>query len=939
LSSLAHELWHAYSRAVDFWQKTEGIRDIINHLDYLDTVESAAIDRAILLRWGGGVRNNTIGAYDEQFADALATLVVGNAYLWDEATKALIGEDALTDITHDFMRNTIYDKVADAPEYTYDESLPNEATNRGGHIFVGPKFMELDAGQKRFVLFHEQGHDWESTMGWPEKIQLVESLGGTASVYPDGTKDFMSGRISTPWGEYQGVDEALADLYALRRTAPDEMRSKGVDLSRVGTKKHAKTAVFADYDYHYDVWSDVYGEDSVRDALLKQIGADDDCALVVGLGDYNKLPTEENIQEVREMFDEHFGVGGWLSVPGNHEVEYVDDKPDNLEWYHRAIGWGVVDSADRGVAYKNLNGDNFVLLDTSFKELTDEVAESLEECLLGVHANGGRTFVFTHMPCIDSVPESENEEDHGMEKAQSARFIELMERFGVTAVFSSHSHGYETWTRNGVSYVGIALGGSKKDEQQEQWAFVRVFVGDIVRVERVPLFPEVPESAYLVSERGRRMTRKDSAVIIVPENPWSNHEFFGEWKHLSNYELGKRFGGCESVWRKWRKRFEFPQSSPGVYLESSEMSLDELVSSDISEKDKQEELKEVRRRYNKLLQQESLYRRLSDIGSDVLNQLSPVCPPPKPLAVPGKTIHQGMVLNFADWHLDEIVNEGIMEGLNFYDPPTALRRVECTVDKTIMLSRLSERVVFGTLYVHCFGDFLTNVLRAGFEHTDSMVTASMMPMKGAKFAATILAHALRDLAANFPVVRVRGVPGNHGRFTKGFAHKLPTENLDWLVYQWAMTMCRDLKNVEWDIPEAWSHTCDVEGWGFFLNHGHSDAKGGFGGIGWYQLLKSDTKRTALDVNLGRKVLVRQYGHLHQEADVGRAGGNGRIRIEPSLIGGNEFPKEGMAGTYDEPAQSLLEVHPKEGLVAERTLSIRQHDRNPSCRYDDLLEIL
>jgi hypothetical protein len=73
--------------------------------------------------------------------------------------------------------------------------------------------------------------------------------------------------------------------------------------------------------------------------------------------------------------------------------------------------------------------------------------------------------------------------------------------------------------------------------------------------------------------------------------------------------------------------------------------------------------------------------------------------------------------------------------------------------------------------------------------------------------------------------------------------------------------------------------------------------------------------------------------------VERAGGNGRIRIEPSLIGGNEYPKEGMAGTYSEPAQSLLEVHSDEGLVAERTLNVRAYDLAHDCRYDPLLELI
>jgi len=342
--------------------------------------------------------------------------------------------------------------------------------------------------------------------------------------------------------------------------------------------------------------------------------------------------------------------------------------------------------------------------------------------------------------------------------------------------------------------------------------------------------------------------------------------------------------------------------------------------------------------YARALKAHSVYRKLVAHGQDVLAPLTPVCSPPKVQKAPA-LIREGLVLNLADWHLDEIVDEGIMEGLNVYNPAVALRRVACAVDKTLLLSGLSERISFDTLYVHCFGDFLTNVLRAGFDHPDMLATAAMMPMKGARFAATLLAYAVRDLAANFPRVKVRCVIGNHGRNTKSMPYQLPTENLDWLIYRWAETMCAGLDNVEWEIPEAWSLTCEVEGWGFFLNHGYTDAKGGFGGIPWYSLVKSDTKRTALDTKLNRKVLVRQYGHMHQQADVGRAGGTGRVRIEPSLMGGNAYAKEGMAGTYDEPGQTLLEVHADEGLVAERTLNIRQYDESETCRYDPLLSLI
>lgn len=400
-----------------------------------------------------------------------------------------------------------------------------------------------------------------------------------------------------------------------------------------------------------------------------------------------------------------------------------------------------------------------------------------------------------------------------------------------------------------------------------------------------------------------------------------------------------------STWRDRRAKMHatFPALVPlmnrqGKPLVPTAETVAEQVQRDQAAMAEAERSRKEKAEYARALKAHSVYQTLVAHGKEVLAPVTPLCPPPSPPKRSG-IIREGLVLNFADWHLDEVVDEGIMEGLNVYNPAVAVRRVACAVDKTIMLSGLSERITFDTLYLHMFGDMLTNVLRAGFDHPDSLATAAMMPMKGARFAAALISNAVRDLAANFPAVKVRCVIGNHGRNTKSMPYQLPTENLDWLIYQWAATMCADLTNVEWEIPEAWSLTCDVEGWGFFLNHGYTDAKGGFGGISWYSLVKSDTKRTALDTKLNRKVLVRQYGHMHQQADVGRAGGNGRIRIEPSLMGGNAYAKEGMAGTYDEPAQSLLEVHPSEGLVAERILNIRQYDEAPECRYDPLLELV
>jgi 3',5'-cyclic AMP phosphodiesterase CpdA len=203
------------------------------------------------------------------------------------------------------------------------------------------------------------------------------------------------------------------------------------------------------------------------------------------VGDYNEAPSEENLREIRAAFDEKFGEGAWLSTPGNHEVRWVEDEPTDLNWYMDIIG-PVNDS-------RVVNGDTFIALNSAFKTVHEEDWAWLEMELAAAADRDGRTFVMTHIPCVDSIPPEENEEDHGMPDKDSTLFIELMEEYDVSVVFHSHTHGYETWERNGIVYVGTGGGGSPKDEKQEQYEYVKVFVGEVIRVERVPILPVVPE--------------------------------------------------------------------------------------------------------------------------------------------------------------------------------------------------------------------------------------------------------------------------------------------------------------------------------------------------------------------------------------------------------------------------------------------------------------
>ena len=82
-------------------------------------------------------------------------------------------------------------------------------------------------------------------------------------------------------------------------------------------------------------------------------------------------------------------------------------------------------------------------------------------------------------------------------------------------------------------------------------------------------------------------------------------------------------------------------------------------------------------------------------------------------------------------------------------------------------------------------------------------------------------HALmyRDLAAHFEEVNVLYLAGNHGRRTPKKDYLGAHDNWDYLCGEVARLHCRDLGNVHFSIPDAWSANVNINGVGFNVSHG------------------------------------------------------------------------------------------------------------------------
>lgn len=355
------------------------------------------------------------------------------------------------------------------------------------------------------------------------------------------------------------------------------------------------------------------------------------------------------------------------------------------------------------------------------------------------------------------------------------------------------------------------------------------------------------------------------------------------------------------------------------------------IEADIETRRLKKRIAELESNYKALLTRKQIVEEIREYAETLPKPTVPE-PPPPPNAPSGST--EVALLRLADWHADEYVDATIMEGLNRLDPAIVAKRVQYCADRTrsICFNRF-QGTLFEAVYVHALGDWITGAL-----HEENRFTNTMHPFVAMVFVSDLWVRLITDLASWFPKVVVRAVPGNHWRYLKKVAYKMPTETSDWLIFQMVKARVSDLSNVHIDAPAAWSLVSEVAGWNFSLNHGYTDARGGYGGISYYSLTRSDAKRTAIDARLERIVHYRDYGHIHNEAKLPRPA-SGHVTIVPSLKGGDEYAKEGMGGTYSDPGQLLSIVNRQHGEWATMRLDVAGYDDSDEDRYMPALDVV
>lgn len=329
-----------------------------------------------------------------------------------------------------------------------------------------------------------------------------------------------------------------------------------------------------------------------------------------------------------------------------------------------------------------------------------------------------------------------------------------------------------------------------------------------------------------------------------------------------------------------------------------------------------DERNSLRRQNKELLRGNALFEYLA---VEIKDKVKPIKPfKQSKITHNDNKIQETVVLHLSDEHADSIVKPHQVGGLERYNMQIALRRAEVLVDALLKFTQKTLTTYqFKTLVILANGDHVNGEIHDATRHS-----AYGNAIRNALAVGQLHACMFRDLAPYFKDVKVIYTAGNHGRRSIKKDHESPWNNWDYLVGETAKAYSRDIKNVEFLIPDSFSHAIDIEGHGFCISHG--DDIRGWNGIPFYGIERQTRRLQALNAAHGKVVKYFCFGHFHTMAS--QANLKGEMLLNGSWVGTSPYVYNALAA-YNEPMQLLHGVHKDTGVswrLPIRLKSNREH---------------
>lgn len=224
----------------------------------------------------------------------------------------------------------------------------------------------------------------------------------------------------------------------------------------------------------------------------------------------------------------------------------------------------------------------------------------------------------------------------------------------------------------------------------------------------------------------------------------------------------------------------------------------------------QEEMSGLRRELKIAQKKHGIFRALVEEMESIVVPLEPL--PTQVIPQPKDKIEEHFVMHLSDEHADEIVLPHQVGGLENFNFNVALCRAEKYIDTLLEWKATLAKHHFPVLHILSYGDHTSGEIHDAKERSEYR-----NQFRNSLAIGQMQALMFRELAPHFHKIYVYCVAGNHGRRSQKKDFHGAWNNWDYLISEIAKLHCRDIKNIQFAIPDAYSMNIDINGWASLLN--------------------------------------------------------------------------------------------------------------------------
>jgi len=327
----------------------------------------------------------------------------------------------------------------------------------------------------------------------------------------------------------------------------------------------------------------------------------------------------------------------------------------------------------------------------------------------------------------------------------------------------------------------------------------------------------------------------------------------------------------------------------------------DLVTEELEDFKTKLDKKDIKKKYETLLNQ---YKNLEESYETLvsLKQYTPEELHIKPSVKKGDS-EAVAIIQYSDWHVDELVKPSTVNYRNEYNPDIARRRAVVCVQNTLRIIRaLRHDIKLSSAVIQLGGDFI-----GGYIHPELEQTNTMSPLEGVRFASELLINGIKFLQEHGEFENIIFVcnRGNHGRTTHKMQSNDYAMNFEQNMYYDLANKFQNDERIKFVIEDSEVVYVPVFNRINRFFHGHQvKSQGGIGGIGiplYKQLHRWDASQAA------------DYNFMCDKHTFSSPTEN--CNINGSLKGWDAFAL-GKGFKYQEPLQSLQVLDNKRGYTSK-----------------------